>query len=73
MANIDKVKFLKKINLLRCLNKRQLRQVAKIANVSISTVSRVMNNNPRISEKTKEKVLRSGLSEISPKSYITLY
>ena len=31
--------------------------IAKLANVSIATVSRVVNNSPKVSEKTKEKVL----------------
>ena len=34
-----------------------IRDVAEKANVSISTVSRVMNNNPRISDKTKKRIL----------------
>ncbi|MCD8020270.1 MAG: LacI family transcriptional regulator [Clostridiales bacterium] len=32
--------------------------IAKLAGVSIATVSRVMNDSPRVSEKTKEKVRR---------------
>lgn len=32
--------------------------IAKIAGVSASTVSRVINNNPKISEKTREKIYR---------------
>lgn len=35
-----------------------IRDVAKAANVSPSTVSRVLNNNPRISTRTKKKVLK---------------
>lgn len=35
-----------------------IRDVAKAANVSPSTVSRVLNNNPRISDRTKKKVLK---------------
>ena len=31
--------------------------IAKLANVSIATVSRVVNNSPKVSPKTKEKVL----------------
>lgn len=31
--------------------------IAKLANVSIATVSRVVNNSPKVSKKTKEKVL----------------
>lgn len=31
--------------------------IAKLANVSIATVSRVVNNSPKVSQKTKEKVL----------------
>jgi LacI family transcriptional regulator len=32
-------------------------QVSELAGVSLATVSRVMNNNARVSDKTKEKVL----------------
>lgn len=32
--------------------------IAKLADVSIATVSRVVNDSPKVSEKTKEKVLR---------------
>lgn len=35
-----------------------LRQISEITGVSISTVSRVLNNDSRISEATKKKVLR---------------
>ena len=31
--------------------------IAKLADVSIATVSRVVNNSPKVSPKTKEKVL----------------
>ncbi len=31
--------------------------IAKLSGVSIATVSRVVNGSPRVSEKTKEKVL----------------
>ena len=31
--------------------------IAKLADVSIATVSRVVNNSPKVSAKTKEKVL----------------
>ena len=31
--------------------------IAKLANVSIATVSRVVNDSPKVSQKTKEKVL----------------
>ena len=33
-----------------------IKDVAKEANVATSTVSRVLSNSPKISEKTKEKV-----------------
>ncbi len=33
--------------------------IAKMSGVSIATVSRVMNNNPKVSEKTKEKVMEA--------------
>ncbi|KLO24599.1 LacI family DNA-binding transcriptional regulator [Marinitoga sp. 1155] len=33
------------------------KDIAKIANVSIATVSRVLNNNPNVSEKTRKKVI----------------
>lgn len=36
-----------------------IKEVAKEANVSTSTVSRVISDSPQISEKTKEKVKRS--------------
>ena len=35
-----------------------IRDLSKAANVSPSTVSRVLNNNPRISARTKKKVLK---------------
>lgn len=35
-----------------------IKDVAKAAGVSVSTVSRVINNNPLISEETKEKVIK---------------
>jgi LacI family transcriptional regulator len=35
-----------------------LKDIAKIANVSTSTVSRAINNQPRVSRKTKEKILK---------------
>ncbi|QPC46048.1 LacI family DNA-binding transcriptional regulator [Mangrovibacillus cuniculi] len=40
-----------------------IKDVAKLANVAPSTVSRVIANNPRISEKTKEKV-REAMREL---------
>lgn len=40
-----------------------IKDVAKLANVAPSTVSRVIANNPRISEKTKRKV-RKAMSEL---------
>ncbi|RUS46706.1 LacI family DNA-binding transcriptional regulator [Cohnella sp. AR92] len=36
-----------------------IRDVAKAANVSVSTVSRIINNNPAISAATREKVLKT--------------
>ncbi len=33
--------------------------IAELAGVSIATVSRVVNDSPRVSEKTKQKVRRS--------------
>lgn len=39
-------------------NTKTLADVAKVAGVSTSTVSRVIANNPKISQKTKEKVLK---------------
>lgn len=38
------------------MSKITIKEVAKAANVSISTVSKVMNNSPTISEATKQKV-----------------
>ena len=35
-----------------------IKDVAKEANVATSTVSRVLSNSPKISEKTKEKVMK---------------
>ncbi|WP_335870029.1 LacI family DNA-binding transcriptional regulator [Bacillus sp. 2205SS5-2] len=40
-----------------------IKDVAKVANVAPSTVSRVIANNPRISEKTKQKV-REAMSQL---------
>lgn len=39
------------------LSEMNIYDIAKLANVSIATVSRVVNNNENVSEKTKEKVL----------------
>ena len=33
-----------------------IKEIAKMANVSVATVSRVINNNGRFSKETKEKV-----------------
>ena len=33
-----------------------IKEIAKLADVSVATVSRVINNNGRFSDKTKEKV-----------------
>ena len=33
-----------------------IKEIAKLANVSVATVSRVINNNGRFSEATKERV-----------------
>ena len=35
-----------------------IKEIAKMANVSVATVSRVINNNGRFSKETKEKVLK---------------
>ena len=39
-------------------NNLSIRDIAKLSGVSVSTVSRVLNNNGRYSEATKEKVLK---------------
>ena len=36
-----------------------IKDVAKKAGVSITTVSRVVNNSPRVSKKTREKVVKA--------------
>ena len=36
-----------------------MRDVAKLANVSVTTISRVIRNNPHVSPQTREKVLRA--------------
>ena len=35
-----------------------IKEIAKRANVSISTVSYALNNSPRVSEKTKQRILK---------------
>ncbi len=37
--------------------KATIRDVAKLANVSVATISRILNNKPDVSEKTRQKVL----------------
>ncbi|MEQ8472824.1 MAG: LacI family DNA-binding transcriptional regulator [Marinoscillum sp.] len=39
-------------------NKTTIHEIAKALNTTASTVSRALNNNPRISEKTRKKVLK---------------
>ena len=39
-----------------CLNMATMKDIAEKANVSITTVSRVINNKPDVSEETKEKI-----------------
>ncbi len=41
---------------MRAANNTTIRDVAKHANVSVGTVSRVLNNSPSVSEKTRKKV-----------------
>ena len=41
-----------------------IKEIAKMANVSVATVSRVINNNGRFSKETKEKVL-AGVRRLS--------
>ena len=35
-----------------------IKQIAKLSGVSVATVSRVINNNGRFSEQTREKVMK---------------
>jgi LacI family transcriptional regulator len=39
--------------------KATIRDVAKLANVSVATVSRILNNKPDVSEETRQKVLEA--------------
>ena len=41
---------------LRSETKMNIYDIAKLSGVSIATVSRVINNSPKVSEKTKKKV-----------------
>ena len=45
-----------------------IRDVAKEAGVAISTVSKVLNNYPNVSEATKKKVMEAAFKEIKPES-----
>jgi len=38
--------------------KINIRDIARLANVSVATVSRVINGSPNVSEKTRKKVLK---------------
>ena len=52
------VTFPKNINLHNNSGKNMtIKDIARLAGVSVSTVSRVLNNHPDVSEKAKESVL----------------
>ena len=54
-----------------------VREIAEIANVSIGTVSRVLNNQPHVSEKARAKVLKAAkilrLNKLLRGSMLELY
>ena len=52
------------------MNSKSIYDIAKQAGVSIATVSRVVNKSPKVSEKTKQKVLEAiEQMDYTPKVY----